>query len=222
MSSDTTISDSKVFTVYSWFQDEMRRIGRKINLPKCRDQTKTYQFRWTRTFANRCYNELSLDDKVVRILIASIVDYAKKKKVLDRGTQILCMSNIADICYQSLKDLADDESSLIMELRSCRDFLREQTNDKNTLVCELVEPSPGGFSNLLYWYNQGFLTEVFMALSIDCSRALARLPEGERQELPSRTALFRICTHTVSEDLLPQLKAVMGSDLRIPPTATIK
>lgn len=222
MSSDTAIPDSKVFTVYSWFQDEMGRIGRKIKFPKCSDRTKTYQFRWTKSFVNKCYNELELDDKMVRILIADIVDYAKKKKVLDRGTQILCMGNITDVCYESLRGLADDEASLIEELRSCRAFLCEQANDKNTLVCRLVEASPGGFSNLLYWYNQGYLTEVFMALSKDCSRALARLPQGERQELPSKTALFRICTHTVSEDLLPQLKAVMGSDLRIPPTATLK
>ena len=222
MSSDTTITDFKVFTVYSWFKDEMGRAGRKIKLPKCSDPTKTYQFRWTKSFANKCYNELGLDDKIVKILIGDIVNYAKRKRVLDRGTQILCMSNITDICYEGLKTLADDEASLIEELRSCRIFLREQVNDKNTLVCKLVEPSPGGFSNLLFWFNQGYLTEVFMALSKTCSQALARLPEGEKQELPSKFKLFRICTHTVSQDLLPQLQAVMGEDLRIPPTAKIK
>ena len=61
-----------------------------------------------------------------------------------------------------------------------------------------------------------------MALSKSCTQALARLSEGEKAELPSQFALLRICTHTVSDDLLPQLTAVMGSDLRIPPTVSLR
>lgn len=221
MSEDLKIPDSKVYTVYSWFQSEMRRAGRKISFPKCKDKTKTYQFRWTRSFVVKC-KELGLDDKLTNMLISDIVSYAKKNNLLNRGTQILCMGNITDVCYQGLKELASDEAFLIEELRSCRNFLLDQINDKNILVCKLVESGPGGFSNLLHWYNLGHLTEVFMALSKSCNQALSRLPEEERAELPSSFSLLRICTHTVSNDLLPQLTAIMGSDLRVPPTALIK
>jgi hypothetical protein len=221
MSSNQEIADSKVFTVYSWFQSEMRRVGRKIKFPKCSDKTKTYQFRWTKSFVKKC-NEMELDDKIIHILVTDIVNYAKSRRLLDRGTQILCMGNITDVCYQGLKDLADDEVSLIEELRSCRTFLHEQVNDKDILVRRLIESETGGCSNLLYWYNLGRLTEVFMALSNSCTQALAKLPEGEREELPSKFKLLRICTHTVSDDLLPKLAAVMGSDLRVPPTVSLK
>ena len=217
MSKEKSISDLKVFTVYSWFQSEMHRAGRKIKFPKCSDKTKTYQFRWTKNFVGKC-EELELDDNLTSILIADIVKYAKSRNLLDRGTQMLCMGNITDICIQSLQDLDDDEASLISELRSCQGFLHGHSNDKDILVRKLVDTSSGGCSNLLYWYNLGRLTEVFMALSKSCNQALARLSDMEREELPSRFELFRICNHTVSRDLLPKLRAIMGSDLRIPPT----
>lgn len=222
MSNDLEIADVKVFTVYSWFQNEMRRVGRKIKLPKCKDQTKTYQFRWTKSFVSKCYGEWELDDQTINMLIGDIVDYAKSRKLLDRGTQILSMGNITDICYKGLKTLAADEVSLIDEVGSCHKFLHQQAHDKDTLVRRLVESDSGGCSNLLYWYNQGHLTEVYMALSKSCSQALSKLPKMEKEELPSGFELLRICTHTVSNDLLPKLRAVMGSDLRIPPTVTSK
>jgi hypothetical protein len=221
MSTDHKIDDAKVFTVYSWFQGEMRRVGRKIKLPKCKDPTKTYQFRWTRSFVVRC-DEWGLDDQVMAMLIRDIVDYAKRHSLLDRGTQMLSMGNVTDICYKGLKTLAADEVSLIDEVGSCHKFLYQQAHDKNNLVRRLIESDSGGCSNLLYWYNQGHLTEVYMALSKSCNQALSRLPKMEREELPSSFKLLRICTHTVSNDLFPKLRAVMGSDLRRPPTVTIK
>lgn len=219
MSGNKEIPDSKVFTVYSWFQDEMRRVGRKIKFPKCSDQTKTYQFRWAKSFVSKC-DDLGLDEKLTRILIRDIVNYAKSRKLLDKGTQMLCMGNVVDICCQGLQDLADDEASLFEEIRSCQAFLREHANDKNILVRRLIESDSGGCSNLLYWYNLGHLTEVYMALSKSCNQALSRLPKEEKEELPSSFSLLRICTHTVSNDLLPKLVEIMGSDLRIPPTVS--
>lgn len=215
------LTDIKIFTVYSWFQSEMHRVGRKIKLPKCKDPTKTYQYRWTKNFVHKC-NEWGLDDKTIAMLVGNMVDYAKRQKLLDRGTQILSMGNIADICYQGLKTLDDDEASLIEELRSCNGFLDGQLHNKNNLVRRLIESDSGGCSNLLFWYNQGHLTEVYMALSKGCNKALAKLPLTEKEELPSNFELFRICTHTVSNELLPKLKEIMGSDLRIPPTISNK
>jgi len=216
------ITDAKVFTVYSLFQQAMQRAGRKIQFPRCADKTKTYQFRWTNNFTQKCYQEYDLDDTVVGYLISDIVDYAKKRRLLNKGTQLLCMNNIVDICVKSVESLASDEASLIEELRSCREFLYDQVTDKNILVRTLVEPvSQGGCSNIVYWYNLSRLSEVYLALSKTCIKAMAKLPPEDRTELPSKFELLRICTHTVSSDILPQLQAVMGSDLRIPPT-TIK
>jgi uncharacterized protein (DUF983 family) len=213
------IDNTKVFTVYSLFQQAMLKAGRKIQFPRCSDKTKTYQFRSTKNFTQKCYEEYGLDDTVVGFLISDIVSYAKKRNLLNKGTQLLCMNNVVDICVKSIESLAADEAFLIEELRSCRAFLRDQAIDKNILVRTLLEPvNQGGSSNIVYWYNLGRLSETYLALSRTCNKAMTKLSPQERTELPSRFELLRICTHTVSSDLLPQLQAVMGSDLRIPPT----
>jgi len=213
------ITDTKVFTVYLMFQQAMGKAGRRIKFPRCSDKTKTYQFRWTKSFTQKCYNELELNESFIRILVFDIVDYAKQRKLLNKGTQLLCMNNIVDICCKSLENLAADEASLIEELRSSREFLYSQVADKNILVRTLLEPvKSGGSTKIVHWYNLGRLSEVYLALSKMCVRTMSKLPEDERSELPSRFEMLRICTHTVTKDLLPQLKSVMGSDLRIPPT----
>lgn len=219
MSQDLEIDNLKVFTVYSWFQAEMRKSKRKISFPKCADKTKTYQFRWTKTFVDKCYNDFELDDRTVKVLISNIVSYAKRQNILRKGTQLLCMNNIIDICVQSIRDIAEDEASLISELRSCTMFLDSQVTNKNNLVRRLVEPvSTGGCSNFVYWYNLGHLTEVYVALSKSCNKALTKLPLDERAELPTQFELYRLCSQLVSPDMIDKLKPILGSDLRMPPT----
>lgn len=214
------ITNDAVFTVYSWFQSAMKQAGRYIKFPKCKDKTKTYQFRWTKSFADKCYNDLGLDNATIKRFVYDIVVYAKQNRVLDRGTQILTMDNIIDICYNSIQSNQEEEDSLISELSRCHDFLQEQENDKDILVRILSEPvSEGGYTNLVYWCELGYLTPTYLALSMTCQRALKLLPKSERSDLPSDFELFKICTHTVTRDMVPSFEDVLGSDLRIPPTA---
>ncbi len=221
MSQNINISDSLVFTVHGWFQNAMRKAGRKISFPQCSDKTKTYQFRWTKKFTDRCYNEFVLSDKVIKALVGDITHYAKRNNLLNKGTQLLCMNNIIDICHYSIKTMMDDEASLIEEVKSCHEFVCDQATNKNILVRTLVTPiSEGGYSNLVYWYNLGRLTDTYLALSRTCNKAMSQMPVDERSELPSKIELLRICTSAVSEESICELKSVMGTDLRVPPTIT--
>lgn len=214
------ITNDMVFTVYSWFQSAMKKTGRFIKFPKCRDKTKTYQFRWVKTFVDKCYNDLGLDNKTIKRFVYDIVLYAKQNRVLDRGTQILTMNNIIDICYNSIQSNQEEEASLISELNRCHDFLSNKENNKDILVRNLIEPvSEGGYTNLVYWYELGYLTPTYLALSMTCQRALKQLPKSERSDLPTDFDLFKICTYTVTKDMVPTFEKVLGSDLRIPPTA---
>lgn len=201
----------------------MHRVGRNIKFPRCADRTKTYQFRWTKNFTEKCYQELELDDRTVKQLIIDIVLYAKRNQLLKMGTQMLSMPNILDICYDSIQSNQEEEDSLVSELNRCHDFLHSKENDKDTLVRKLIEPtSEGGYTNLVYWYELGYLTPVYLALSVTCQRAINLLPESERCELPSNFELLKICTHTVNKDTLPTFIKLLGSDLRVPPTARVK
>lgn len=217
MSKKTEITDSLVFTVHAWLQSAMRGAGRNIKFPKCSDRTKTYQFRWTKRFCERCYNEFDLDDKTVNALVYEIVRYAKSHKLLDRGTQVLSLGNVADICYETITDMMDEERSIIREMHSCHSFLRGQANGKDNLVRNLKQLSENGYPNIVNWYHLGHITEVYLALSKPCRRVLSSLTDEQKEGLPSSFELLRICTHVTSDrDLLPKLKEILGRDLRLP------
>lgn len=217
MSKKIEITDSLVFTVYSWFQSAMHGAGRKIKFPRCSDKTKTYQFRWTKKFCDRCYNEFGLDDKTVKALVYEVVGYAKSRKLLDRGTQILCMGNVADICYETITSMMDEEQSLIYEMQSCHRFLYDQVSNKDNLVRNLKKLSENGYPNIVNWYHLGHITDVYLALSKPCRRVLSSLTDEQREGIPGNFELLRVCTHVTSDrDLLPRLRKVFGSDLRLP------
>lgn len=215
--SGVVITDALVFTVYSWFQSAMKSVGRSIKFPRCSDQTKTYQFRNIKSFVNRCYNDLGLDEKTVRALVYDVVKYAKQKNLLSMGTRVLLMESVIDICVRTMKSMMDDEEALIRELISSRDFLLAQADSKDKPVRVLIEPSSSGMPNIMYWYNLGHLSDSFLALSKTCRKALTQIPIEHREELPSDVTLLRMCIHATSDtDILPKLQEVLGSDLRIP------
>jgi hypothetical protein len=215
--SEIEVTDHLVFTVYSWFQSAMKCAGRKINFPQCSDLTKTYQFRWTKSFCNKCYNEFDLDDKTVHALVYEVVRYAKSRNVLDRGTQILSMGNMADICYKTIIDMMDEEHSLINEIQSCHEFLSEQVNGKDKLVRILGHFSTNGYPNIVNWYLLGHITDVYLALSKSCTRALSSISDDKKEGLPSSFESLRLCSHiTLDKELLPKLRELLGPDLRIP------
>jgi hypothetical protein len=209
------ITDELVLTIYSWFQSAMRSVGRDPKLPKARNISNTYPFRATKMFAHRCYNELELDDKTIRNLIYDIVRYAAKEGILSKGTQMLVMSTVVDICRKSIEDTIDAENNLVTELQRCKQFMATVNQD-------LAEPiNVGGYSRFVYWTNLGYITPTYIALSRSCMKVLNALPLSDRHELPSDMELLRICTHTVDNESVNELRKIMGTDLRVPPTVRI-
>lgn len=215
----SNIPDSTIFTIFDWFQMAMRAHKRRIKWPKCKDVKKTYLFRALKSFAEKCYIDLELDDKTVRVLVYRIVEYAAYKKLLNKGAQMLCMDLIIDLCYQSIQDLAEEEMSLVSEIQSCHNYLSSQLDSKDNPVHSMIEPvSQGGYPKLIYWYQLGHLTPTYLALNKNCIKALSKISESDKDDLPSNRELFKMCMSTVCSDNVRDLKKIMGSDLRIPPT----
>lgn len=216
------IDADTVFTVYRWLQSAMQTAGRSIKFPKCKDVTKTYQYRWTKLFAERCYNELELDNKLVKALVYDIVRYAKSHHILDKGTQILCMNNIVDICHESIRTMIDNEGSLLYELRRSKAFLDDHGSGEQ-LFRKLITPeNEGGYPNIVMWYMSNEISRIYIAISERCQRAVGALAEEDRGEIPSNYDMFRICTQVVTSETIDILQDILGSDLRVPPTALRK
>lgn len=211
------ITDELVLTIYSWFQSAMRSVGRDAKLPQARNVANTYPFRATKLFAERCYNELGLDDKTIRGLLYDIVKYAAKEGILSKGAQMLVMGTITDICRKSIEDTIEAEANLALEIQRCKQFMSTVGHEN------LIEPvSVGGFSKFVYWFNLGYITPTYVAISRSCMKALNALPASDRNELPSDSELLRICTHTVANDTVDELRKMMGTDLRVPPTVRVR
>lgn len=209
------VPDAMVFSVFGWFQDAMSRVGRRVSWPKCKDLKKTYSFRAIQSFIIKCREEFELDDRAMKLLVYDIAEYAKTNKLLDKGTQLLSMKIVVDICYHSLKSLIEHESLIVLELRHCHQFILDQLPDKNNLVRQMVEPmSEGGYSKLYYWYDVGHITPLYLALSRKCLKAIDQLSEHERSSMPSKHALFQLALQTVSADMVDKYKSIFGDDLR--------
>ena len=218
MTDQHEVTDSSVFTAYSWFQSAMLAAGRKINFPKCSDKTKTYQFRWTKAFVNRCYNDLGIDDKIMKALVYDMVIYAKSERLLNKGTQILSLANIADICFKSMSEMMNEELSLIREIRSCHQFINDQLDVKDSPVRILKSLNEkNGIPNIVHWYDLGHITDVYIALSKPCIKALNNIQIEFRSFFPSNVDLLRTSINVMSDkDLSPIIQDIMGKNLRVP------
>lgn len=216
----SAVSDDNILNIYSWFQSAMRSVGRNVKPPRAQDFRKTYTYRPVKKFAEQCA-DWGLDERTTKMLVYDIVKYGARQRILDKGVNMLTMGTVLDICRQSIKDAIEADAILTNELTLCREFLNK--NGKDSPVKTLTEPvTIGGYTNFVYWFNQGRLTPTYVALSRTCLRALIAIPEGERSELPPDEDLLRICTHTVCADNLRELIDIMGNDLRIPPTVRIQ
>jgi hypothetical protein len=216
------IDADTVFTVYRWLQSAMYTAGRSIKFPRCKDVTKTYQYRWTKLFAEKCYNDLGLDNKLVKALVYDMVRYAKTHDILNKGTQILCMNNIVEICAESIKTMIDAEGSLIYELRRSKAFLDDHGSGEE-LYQRMVEPvAEGGYPYIVAWYMSNEISRIYVSISERCQRAINALSNDDRGELPSNYDMFRICTQVVTSETYETLNAILGRDLRVPPTALRK
>lgn len=207
------LDDSFVFTVYDWFRSAMAKSGRKINCSKTTDFTKTYQYRWIKTFVEKC-NQLNLDEKTVKYLIYDMVDYAKRNDLLSKGTQILLMSNLVDICHHSLKTLIAEEHELIREILYCHRFLVDQAGGKDIQVQMLISTT-NRVPNILLWFDQGRLTNNYLALSSVCLKALQLLESHHRSMFPSNFDLLKLYSHIMlDQNLGDKIESIMGSTLR--------
>jgi hypothetical protein len=214
------IDNEFVLTIYGWFQSAMRSVGRNPKLAQARNVANTYAFRNVKMFAERCYNKWELDDRAVRTLVYDIVKYADREGILNKGTMMLNMGTVLEICKKSLQESIEAEENLATELSRCKAFLDEV--GKDNLATKLVQPvTIGGYSYLVYWFNLGYLTPTYIAISRRCLKAVHALPLSERNELPDDSELLRICTHTVANDNVNELREIMGQDLRVPPTVRV-
>lgn len=196
--------------IYQWYQNAMAGVGRKIVMPANTNPEKTYQYRAVCRFAKQV-EEWKLSEHSTRALIRAIIQYGKRKNLLSKGTQLLNMKSVLNICHDMLKEEIARNNRFIKELESSKKLINGHSDIVGLLV---TKEQKNGYTNIARWYRAGDLTLGFISLSMNCRQAISLLPYDEREEFPSDTQLLRNRIAFLADpELRTRIHQVMGDDL---------
>jgi hypothetical protein len=198
------IQDPKIAKLWSIYQSAMWYVaGRRVNLPKNTDPTKTYQYRWMQGFDKQLH-VIGAGDALAEKMIYAVVRWAKSRNKLQMGASILAMQKVLQICHESL----------IKERHAVVDFGRELLDSKNFILREcgghlrlevLVQQKAGGYANIVYWLKSNKVSFNYASLSRICHDALnviERRDPDQRREMPSNLEFLKRRLRILSSDLL--------------------
>lgn len=211
------VDADKILKVWDWCSDTYLRHGIKLSFPKHTEPSKTYQWRYCRSLAEK-FEEWGFDDETSRRFIDTAVKHAKNIGVLRKGLSVLHQSNMLDVVYGLLQNEADHDDQSIESLIHIKKWFDLQINGRDPVQALLERQIEGGFCNIVTWYQASRLSPLFMSLSKSCCKALNRLKkqdEDERSLMPQVTDLYRLrsdFTHDVN--CLKKARGIFGEDWR--------
>lgn len=165
--------------------------GVKLSLPANTDRTRTYQWRYVTLLASK-FDGWGFGHEMAERFLEIVVVYAKKRKLSNKGLSVFCQSNVLDVCLKTLKtELEIGDGEVYGLVRS-----HEWLNGTGATVQDLVKCERyGAHTNLVKWYRAGKITDLFLSLSRTAGKAIRRLPEDEREHLPTSVRLYLMRDH---------------------------
>ncbi|MHA1305464.1 MAG: hypothetical protein ACTSPI_17330 [Candidatus Heimdallarchaeaceae archaeon] len=214
MAISTKIDKEFVLKVFGWYRLAMLSVGRGASLPKNTDPTKTYTYRAIKSFAQKMI-DWEFDDSTIQIFIRIIVRYAKSKKLLAKGSYLLTMGSILDICHLELQRRSDTTDALTVELQKNHEFVKSLGEDNKVILSRLICPvSHNGCSGIVYHYSIGDIDLSYLALSKICNRALNKIPSEDRSELPKTLDILKVRIRILNDnDNIDVAKSILKDDL---------
>jgi hypothetical protein len=184
----------RITTLWRWVCEAYGAYGVHLRFPKNTDPRKTYQWRYLVGLA-KDLDGWEFDEPLSKRFIQVAAKYAHEHRLLTKGLAIFRQANLMEIlCKQLERDTAKQETVMEGLARSRRWFdakLAASRESPTNLL--LTRPSPGAFCNLVTWYRAGEVTDLFLALSQECGRALARMTANspdDRSLLPTSATLY--------------------------------
>lgn len=211
------IDADRILNVWNWCSDAYLRNGQKLSLPANTDPTRTYQWRYARTIAEK-FAEWEFDDNTCRKFIDLAVKYAKQKGVLRKGLAVLHQSNMLNICHEMLRDELHNSKRSQDSLEAMHNWFRKQIGTNRPIEVLLERPRDGAMCNLTQWYRARRISELYLAISRSCCKALARLEKldpDERSMLPKVAKLHMLRRNLVRDlETFKKAKQILGKDWR--------
>lgn len=211
----THIDDERLWEVWNWCFEAYIRHGKKISFPVNTDYRKTYQWRYISAIATK-FEEWQFDEATAKKFIDIAISHSKHVGAFRKGLAALHQGNMLQICFDTLQREMDNSNQSLESLRNVKYWLDTQIGDGDPL--DVLLRKDQHISNITMWYQASKITPLFLALSKQCGKAIARLARtdpDERLLLPKSTNLYKLRTEFLDDDFNKhQAKQLFGSDWR--------
>jgi hypothetical protein len=209
------VDQDAVTSIYDCYRRAMAGVGRRTQLPPHTDASKTYAYRAIRKFLRQTQT-WKLDNNETRALVKEVVQYGKRNGLLNKGTALLNMRSVLDICFNYLRGEITKTELLITDVERSKKFIDKQVGRGDLTTTLLHKENRRGYTNLTQWYRSGDLALGFVTISTGCRRALNLLPLDERREFPADLILLRgrikILQNLTVRD---EIKKILKNDLLV-------
>lgn len=189
------------------YKVQMGKVGRKWKFPQCSDVSQTYAYRDFRAFWEKCrkIHDLDLDD--AKMVVRSIVRYAKNKRLLNSGTALLSRSDIIEICCKDLERNVAKADSVLGEINNSA-LLLNDTEDKTKFLARKVHRH--GLPNLVMLRDKGDLADSYICLSKSCMKVYNSL--SDKSGMPPILQYVKMKLKMIEMCGEERLAKIMGDD----------
>lgn len=209
------VNVDQIWKVWHLCSDSYLRYGIRLSFPKHTDPTKTYQWRYCRSLAEK-FEGWNFDDVTSGRFIDLAVKHAKTIGVLRKGLAVMHQGNMVELVYKQLQEEATQDDQSIDSLKHTKIWFDAQIGDNDPIAVLLDRQHADSFCNIVIWNQANKLPPLYISLSKSCCKALARLKdEDERNLLPSVIDLYRLRSgFTEDTNCLKHARSIFGRDWR--------
>lgn len=202
----TYVPDERIHQLYGWCSQAFSLAGKRFQFAKNTPPQNTYHWRYLKTLANKI-DEYGFDDNSAKLFIETIIKYANKNNLHAKGIAVLFQSNVLEICKKELDVVQQKFDSTLDKLESSISFVN--STDKNFLY----KRNPDAKPNIVEWYRNNDIYDVYLAYSKSAYSAVIRL--GDVANFPTVNQLYLLRLKlSENTDFLRKSRALLQNDWR--------
>ena len=177
--------------------------GYKFSLPQNTNPTKTYQWRYA-TLLTKYFKYWQLDAGMQHRYVEVAISYMATNGLVAKGLSVICQDNIHNLVMDHLQSELDHNADAIADIERTHTWLANNVAAGNphntstgigstgsTRVASLLQRRvPLAFCNIVKWYMEQHISDLYITLSRSMRKALNSLDSSERAMLPSDINLY--------------------------------
>ena len=211
-----TESDNRIMEVWHWCHDSYLQNGNKISFPKHTDPRQTYQWQYLRLMVQK-FDEWHFDADTSKKFINVAIGLSKKRGTMMKGLAALHQSNLLETCHSIIIKEEQQNTSQLSALADMKEWFDAKVGEADPLEALLARSNRNSFPNIVLWYKSNRLSELFIALSKSCCKAINRIEAAsEKQLLPTFASSYVLRMRFLDgvSDVTP-FRNIFGNDWRV-------